>query len=113
MAKKKRKGGDPRKRSTTYRTPTPPCAPRSLHLGREVSCKFSSSMSVGGGPKVASCSWCGRVSPGSPKVLPPKGPEPEEVPDSWFSSEEPVVAVSVPEWQALVRRGREIQRRLT
>lgn len=112
MAKKK--GGNPRNRSGSGRVttkPAPPCRPRSIHYGNNRPCKFSSSMKVGDGPRVKQCSWCGKSSPGSPKIVAAKGPEPEEVPDSWFSTEEPVIALSIPEWQALRRRGEQIQRR--
>lgn len=109
MAKKKRKGGNPRNQ-TGGRVTKPPCRPRSYHYEKEMPCKHSSTMKIGNGPKHHICSWCG--SPKSGK-LPPmaKGPDPEPVPDEWFSTEEPVMALSIPEWQEMRARGQAIQRR--
>jgi hypothetical protein len=63
-------------------------------------CVFGSHRTVNGGPRVTSCSWCGRRKDG--RRWESKLPEVEpgvEVPDGWFSEVEPVVALSIPEWQ--------------
>jgi len=110
----KRKGGNPRNSGGGGRVatkPTVPCVKRSIYEGREMPCLHTSSMKVGGGPRIKMCSWCG-ARPGKapnnrtiPKKLSHNRQRAKKVPDSRFSDEEPVVAVPVREWQALQHQG--------
>jgi hypothetical protein len=96
---KKRRSGNPKKHNAGGRT-TPKAAAAPCKRRSNRPCKFTSSMKAGDGPKVVLCSWCGRRQDGrhwatraAPSIVP------EEVPEDWFSSEEPVCALPIPEWK--------------
>ena len=102
---KKRKGGggNPRKRSgggrVTSKVVDETCAKRSGHRRRPSRHLFTTHRTVNG-VRETMCSWCAKRAPGSPVIEKAKGPEPEdEVPEDWFSDEDPVCVIPIAKWR--------------
>ena len=100
---KKRKGGNPRNRSGSGRVmqspPIETCRSRSNHAGHPLRHLFTSRRTVNDVTETF-CSWCGILTPGSPKIPRAKGPKPaSKVPEDRFSAEEPVCALPLDEWR--------------